>query len=257
MIAKYFARSTIAFLLGIYCSDGKASTIIGLELPPAEYTANLDSDTVVYSSSPFNESGATWSVSEDILPNPVISAQGSNVTKGTVEVTMEYYFELINVSDPTAVSIPILVDITGGIDLTASGVGVSYGNFGVVDESAGGYIINDDLTCASFDPGGCGTSNINYVGELTINTLYYIELDAEEGSSYSSVSATVDPTITIDPSDPNSAYYTVITSPGVGNAPSAIPEPATWVMMILGFTWIGIVACRQRRCNCVRFINAT
>jgi hypothetical protein len=248
MIAKYFARSIIAFLLGLSCSEGKASTIIGLELPNPEYTANLNSNTPVYSSSPFNESTATWSVSQKNLPNPAINAQGNNVTSNlTVEVTMEYYFELVNISDQTAAPIPLLTYITGGISLTASGTGASYGNFGLVDESKGSYLINDDLTCASFDLGGCGTSNVNYQGNLMTNTMYYMELDAEASSYYSSSSATVDPVIRIDPSDPNSAYYMVITSPGVGNTPSAIPEPTTWVMMILGFTCIGIVAFQQKR----------
>src|SRR5579863_7954907 len=58
-----------------------------------------------------------------------------------------------------------------------------------------------------------------------------------------SASAYLDPYFSIDPSTPDADQYSILTSPGIGNAmPSAVPEPSTWVMMVLGFAglaWAG------------------
>jgi len=41
--------------------------------------------------------------------------------------------------------------------------------------------------------------------------------------------------------------YSIITSDGIGNSmASAVPEPSTWAMMILGFAGIGFMAYRRK-----------
>ena len=56
-----------------------------------------------------------------------------------------------------------------------------------------------------------------------------------------SVSAYLDPYFSIDPSNADASAYSILTSPGIGNAPSTgvpgTPEPSTWAMMLLG--WAG------------------
>ena len=49
----------------------------------------------------------------------------------------------------------------------------------------------------------------------------------------SSSAAFVDPYIAIDPSFVGARDYTILTSSGIGNS-SAIPEPSTWTMMLIG-----------------------
>jgi PEP-CTERM motif len=58
--------------------------------------------------------------------------------------------------------------------------------------------------------------------------------------------AQVDPIFTIDPSVANADQYHFVFSEGIGNTISAVPEPSTWAMMILGFTGIGFMAYRRR-----------
>lgn len=246
---RHFSHAAIATFLTFYCTNGEASTIIEIYLPNPIYTANLNSDNPVQSGSPFNESGTTWSVSQIVEPNPVINATGSYLpNSGTVEVTMEYSFEFIDKNNPNAMPTSILGYIKGGIDLVANGSGsASYGNFGVVDQSTGNYILNDDLTCSSANPNGCGASNINYKGDFETYTVYSMELDAEAASYYGYTSSTVDPVVSIDPNDPNSADYAVITSPGVGNTASTVPETTTWLMIFLGFAGMGAIGVWPKR----------
>jgi hypothetical protein len=63
----------------------------------------------------------------------------------------------------------------------------------------------------------------------------------------SSLSAWADPYIFIDPTFAGGDQFSLLISDGVGNtALSAVPEPSTWAMMILGFAGIGFMAYRRR-----------
>jgi PEP-CTERM motif len=59
----------------------------------------------------------------------------------------------------------------------------------------------------------------------------------------SSVLAGADPYIFIDPAFVGGIQFSLLISEGIGNGPvSAVPEPSTWAMMILGFVGIGFMA---------------
>lgn len=61
--------------------------------------------------------------------------------------------------------------------------------------------------------------------------------------------AGIDPYIEIDPSTPDASLYTLIFSPGIGNSPlsgMAVPEPATWLLALLGFAIAGEIARAKR-----------
>ncbi|HZZ24406.1 MAG TPA: PEP-CTERM sorting domain-containing protein [Roseiarcus sp.] len=61
-------------------------------------------------------------------------------------------------------------------------------------------------------------------------------------------SATLDPKIIVDPSFPDASAYSIVFSPNVGgSAGSAVPEPSTWAMMVLGFAGLGYVGWRASR----------
>jgi hypothetical protein len=55
----------------------------------------------------------------------------------------------------------------------------------------------------------------------------------------------IDPTFSIDPSDPNAAQYSFAFSPGIGNSPATTPLPTTWTMLIGGFVCLGFLARRK------------
>jgi hypothetical protein len=59
--------------------------------------------------------------------------------------------------------------------------------------------------------------------------------------------ANVDPTFAIDPTFADAAEHSVVLSAGAGNSlTSAVPEPSTWSMVILGFCGLGFLALRKK-----------
>ena len=64
-------------------------------------------------------------------------------------------------------------------------------------------------------------------------------------------SAILDPYFAIDPSNADPSAYSILTSPGIGNAPSTgvpgTPEPSTWAMMLFGFAGLGWIGYSSRR----------
>jgi hypothetical protein len=65
-------------------------------------------------------------------------------------------------------------------------------------------------------------------------------------ANYAEVSAFVDPTFTVV-GDYASRWS------GVPSAASAVPEPFTWAMMILGFAGVGFMAYRRKNRTTFRF----
>ena len=55
----------------------------------------------------------------------------------------------------------------------------------------------------------------------------------------------IDPMLSIDTN--LAADYQLIFSPGIGNGVSAVPEPSTWAMMLLGFVGVGAMTYRRRK----------
>ncbi len=69
--------------------------------------------------------------------------------------------------------------------------------------------------------------------------------------TFDSVTAYADPYFSIDPSNADPNAYTILVSPGVGNAPSSgvpgTPEASTWAMMLLGFVGLGFAGYRRAK----------
>ena len=168
---------------------------------------------------------------------------------------MRYYYRI---NGPDGL---VPVSLAGFIRLTAQAGDTAQANSaGQVDLPT---VFTSDSASIEIDRGG---TVVGSVSELTFNlhgTVYangwnqviLRALSGARGSRYDSGRGTalVDPILSIDPSfftgpgapDPN--RYSLSFSNGVGNgAPSALPEPASWALMIAGFGAIGGTLRRQR-----------
>jgi hypothetical protein len=154
---------------------------------------------------------------------------------GVMTATYDFYL-----SGPTT---------TVGVIVGANGKATGEGVDAVFTLSAlnGPTIINHYL------PYGAGQWNESSIQMLQTNQAYqvYMEVQGEadaaangSGLDVAQTDVTVDPSFTIDPSFLNASEYSITFSPGVL---SAVPEPSTWAMMILGFCGIGAMAYRRRK----------
>ena len=82
------------------------------------------------------------------------------------------------------------------------------------------------------------------------NTLYQIFMDADatfSPTSPSTSSVRVDPVIELDPEF--AADFTIVTSPGIGNA---VPETSIWAMLLAGFAGLGAIAYSRSKADKTR-----
>jgi hypothetical protein len=199
--------------------------------------------------SSFASANGTPALSSTTLPELSVSARGS--TAGGVATanadglgSIVVYYEIKGPEDQ-----PVTLDISGSASTSASGA----------DATADAYIeygAGDLYTCSSTIAGSCGKTesasgaldDVKFSNEDT-NVLEDMEViatgDSTEGTG--NFSARVDPTISIDPtwlaSHPGYTFEYSSNLPGV----AAIPEPSTWVMMLLGFAGLGFAGWRGSR----------
>ena len=106
------------------------------------------------------------------------------------------------------------------------------------------------VVCQSFGTSFSGTSRglaaSGAVGDFLNLT---VEAFASGSSSQDEfASALADPLIYIDPAFPNASLYSIVVSPGVGNAPLApVPEPATLSLLGTALCAIGLLRRRHSR----------
>lgn len=157
-----------------------------------------------------------------------------------------YYFQ-------SATTEHVLVSGSGGVSnaiSTPNQVGISIGG------PSGSISLGD--ACGSTH-GGCGSiqqSSFSFNTPFTLqagvtyNIQMYLFADANTlviGGGVDSQFAFVDPIISFDPAFSDGSNFHLFFSPTVGNTPtSAIPEPSTWAMMILGFAGVGFMAYRRK-----------
>jgi hypothetical protein len=102
---------------------------------------------------------------------------------------------------------------------------------------------SDPSACTGFSSGFSGAVNFN----VTTGHAYSVELftTCEAASSLAAsttCSASIDPMVTIDPGFIDKDLFTLSFSPDVaggGGGGGAVPEPATWAILLVGFFGVG------------------
>lgn len=173
------------------------------------------------------------------------NSPGSGHIGGSASADLYYSLRILG---PTT-SVPVIVGANGGATISDP--------LQVIDTTLTSFfLINNGLFLKAGDSEEKFNSqdidgfswSLNKTITFQTNTVYNIDLKTLVLTNIyfgytANLSAFVDPSFTIDPSTPNANQYVIEFSPGITNA---VPEPSTWVMMILGFAGLGFVGYRSR-----------
>jgi len=179
--------------------------------------------------------------------SPPIDQNGIHGAGTTAQVT--YSFQVTG-GDPGDV-VPILI----ATNLFSSGSDPTHG-IGFAELSVHTGAAGDSFVAVCSDA-ACGTTNKTFSGTLSTrarsgelgDTLSLIASSSTGDSlNFESASASADPLIFVDPSSPNVSQYSIVVSPGVGNALAVVPEPRTVVLVALG----GLILWRCRQAGITR-----
>jgi len=175
----------------------------------------------------------------------------ANVLSVNVYSELRYSFAILGPSGPSSVP----TNIASSDFWSFSGSGETIGN-GTLNVKSDATSLFQRLYTGSNQNAGSNS----YVDTIWLNVgeVYDLELIGYSSAltsgagSYLVGGATLDPYIFVDPGFSQSALYSVVVSPGVGNSPSAVPEPSTFT--IYGTLLICLTAstrgfCRSRQKN--------
>ena len=194
---------------------------------------------------PFNASLLSASGSVSISPFANIQSQVSDVGSGVggsgAISTLTYFFSVVggNVGDAVNVDVATSLSATVSSDLFFGLAKIDVG--GTNNERA---VCTNSLLCAG--------TQFNGIINLTANsgTAVMVQILVEANGNalaVGSASASADPFIFIDPTDPNASEYAIIVSDGVGNALATTPLPATLPLFSTGLGALGLLGWRRKR----------
>ena len=245
-------RLSISIAAAVLAANLAGAASATITLTPARYTAGVRHGGQVsnYNNlSPvhlgYNDSTGTVSADVFSSPRPTAKVQGSSASEpfwvGTIaNASLSYQFAILS---PVPGTIHLLIDAVAN----AGG----YGNFNAdstVDFSAKDGSLN--LTLAHAHASSIGFNNVYSSGgtnsyALLANKIYTFRLTADgyTKNSDSGFSALADPKISFDPAFSRPAGTSLLFSP---NIPTAVPEPASWALLLCGFGLVGALNRRRQ-----------
>jgi hypothetical protein len=200
-------------------------------------------------------SGAGGTITAQIqattLPSPSISALTSNggaadLYGASTSNNLDYYIRIVG---PDASNVPIIVDSHASLSSTnlvyGSGssfvLSVGYQTIAYVGASTSGLtILGGSGSISGLASDLSITQTLSEQSNTEIFVHMYVAAEVQ-GNSVESAGAFLDPIFSIDPNFVGANNYSIETSFGIGNV-SAVPEPSTWAMLLLGFAGVGFVA---------------
>jgi hypothetical protein len=198
---------------------------------------------------------ATAQIQATTSPFPNITAFTSNsgaadLFGASASNNLDYYIRIVG---PDAFNVPLIVDSHGSLSSTnlvfGSGssllLSVGFQTIAYLGASTSGLTVL----------GGSGSisgpaSNLFITQTLAVASnadilVHMYVISTIMGNSVESSGAFLDPIFSIDPNFVGANNYSIEMSAGIGNV-SAVPEPSTWAMMILGFAGVGFMSYRRQ-----------
>ena len=174
-----------------------------------------------------------------------------NTSGGGVLASLGYYVEYLNAAGTYTVNLNAVDSLSApdGARISAYlGIGLAGSNTTSLNNFSGTKTL-EEADCVNGCPApGFVITPGPFVADHQIpmdaNTLYYIEMDLafNPGPSGVQINGSIDPMFSTDALGGQFIY-----SPGVFDASSAVPEPSTWAMLLIGFAGLGFVGHRQAR----------
>ena len=169
------------------------------------------------------------------------AAKSCSYTNGDAQ--LRYSLKIVGPGAP-GTTIPVFVQAYGSVTASSGSARAVF----YIDGPGGTYY--DVATFDGFDSFSVASTFqllANYQYSVILTTFTQAASGFQDGVPFQGFGhAFVDPVFTIDPSV--AGLYSLQLSPGVLNAlPSAVPEPSTWAMMLIGFVGLGFAGYRRNK----------
>ncbi len=235
---KFASALTLLAGLLVFPPTNPAQAVVLAPLPDAEYyNGALDVKTIARSDGVSSSMGTSSASTQNNYDVPYLSAAATSPA-GVGARGESYLAYWMRITGPTS-TVQVLLQAAG--ETTAAGSMV----FPVASLQIRGRIDGgeDLLFRACSNCTGSSSFLVNQTYTFDTNSAYLITMDAQVAAVFGSGTAWVDPFFDVPDG------YAIEFSRGIGNAPlvTAVPEPSTWAMMILGFAGVGFMTYRRRK----------
>jgi hypothetical protein len=248
------------FVSGSATLGNEAGTVERSDISNPQAPLLRGASALAESSSAFGSSSSGAQITGGFSPLVTASARstGGTAPDAGANGALEYFFML---NAPVGSTGPVSGFAKGNVSYILVGNPAFTSAFASVQSSCVAGCGSNNFTplfpmilSNSMSPGSPLTQTTPFSSVFTLipGAIYEVDLIAQASASslgpdLATALAAADPFFGIDPNTPNFAGYSFQFSPGLLDGVSAVPEPSTWAMMILGFAGIGFMGFRRTR----------